>query len=106
MLRNFLEHTFLRRLSIFLPVVFLIFGFIVLAPRVGFEIFPTDDNAYTSISITGPVGQRTEVTHKDLDGITSAFLGYPEVKYATVNIRDNKADISIQLTKKDERVKL
>ncbi len=105
-LRNFLEHTSLRRTAIFLPVAFLIFWFVVLAPKVGFELLPTDDNAFTTISITGPIGQRTEVTAKDLDGITKAFLGYEEIKYATVSIINNTASISIQLTKKDERVKL
>ncbi len=61
-LRNFLEHTILRRLSILFPVLFLIFSFIVLAPRVGVEIFPSDDNNIMTISIEGPVGQRTEKT--------------------------------------------
>lgn len=50
-LRNFLEHTFLRRLSILLPVAFLVFGFIVLAPRVGFDIFPSDDNNLINATI-------------------------------------------------------
>lgn len=77
-----------------------------MAPKVGFELLPTDDNAFTTISITGPIGQRTEVTAKDLDGITKAFLGYEEIKYATVSIINNTASISIQLTKKDERVAL
>lgn len=66
-LRNFLEHKKLRRLSIFLPVVFLIFGFVVLAPRVGFELFPSDDNGISTVVITGPVGQKTDVTVRDLD---------------------------------------
>lgn len=105
-LRNFLEHKPIRRLSIFLPVAFLIFGFIVLAPRVGFELFPTDDNAFTSITITGPVWQRTEVTKSHLEGISEAFVGYPEVEYSTINISGNRADISIQLTKKDDRKEL
>ena len=54
-LRNFLEHTYLRRISIFIPVLLLILSFIFLAPRIGFNIFPTDDNAYTSFNIAGPV---------------------------------------------------
>ena len=50
-LRNFLEHTFLRRLSIFLPVAFLFFSFIFLAPRVGVDIFPSDDNNIINATI-------------------------------------------------------
>lgn len=54
-LRNFLEHTYLRRISIFIPVVLLVLSFVFLAPLVGFTLFPTDDNAYTSFNITGPI---------------------------------------------------
>jgi multidrug efflux pump subunit AcrB len=105
-LRNFLEHKSLRRLSIFIPVVLLVLSFMFLAPRVGFELFPSDDNNITTVSITWPVGQRTEVTEKDLSGIADVFLGYPEIDYTTVTINGNKAEINIQLTKKEERKKL
>jgi multidrug efflux pump subunit AcrB len=54
-LRNFLEHTPLRRLSIILPVIFLFFGLFFLAPMVGFDLFPSDDNNILNVSITGPV---------------------------------------------------
>lgn len=105
-LRNFLEHTVLRRLAIIVPFLFFIFGFVVLAPRVGFNLFPSDDNAFTSFIITGPVGQRTEVTKKELDGIAEIFLSYPEIKYSNLSIRWNTANISVQLTKRQERKKL
>lgn len=73
-LRNFLEHKSLRRLSIYVPFGLLILSFIFLAPRVGFELFPTDDNAYTSFDITGPVGQKTEITARDLETMGEIFL--------------------------------
>lgn len=105
-LRNFLEHTFLRRLSIFLPVILLVLSFIFLAPRVGFEIFPSDDNNFMSATITWPVGQKTEVTQRDITGIEQIFLSYPELDYTTVTIQDNRVNIALQLTKKAERKKL
>jgi multidrug efflux pump subunit AcrB len=73
-LRNFLEHKSLRRLSIYVPFLLLILSFMFLAPRVGFELFPTDDNAYTSFNITGPVGQKTEITARDLENMGEIFL--------------------------------
>jgi multidrug efflux pump subunit AcrB len=105
-LRNFLEHKTLRRLSIFIPMILLILSFMFLAPRVGFELFPSDDNNITTVSITWPVWQRTEVTEKDLGGIADIFVGHPEIDYTTITLSDNKADISIQLTKKEKRKKL
>lgn len=104
-LRNFLEHKKLRRLSIFIPIAFLIFSFIFIAPRVGFELFPSDDNNVATASITGPVWQKTEVTARDLKDIDKIFLGYKELDYATVSINENIANITIQLTKKEKRKK-
>lgn len=104
-LRNFLEHTYLRRLSIFVPVILLILSFIFLAPLVGFNIFPTDDNAYTSFSITGPVWQKTDITSKDIQGIEDIFVGYPEIKYTNISIKDNNINAAVQLTKRDVRKK-
>jgi hydrophobic/amphiphilic exporter-1 (mainly G- bacteria), HAE1 family len=104
-LRNFLEHTFLRRLSIFVPVVLLVLSFILLAPRVGFELFPVDDNAYTSFDITGPVWQKTEVTARDLESIGEIFVWYPEIKYTNISINGDSATAAVQLTKRDVRKK-
>ncbi len=104
-LKNFLEHTYLRRLSIFLPIWFLVFGFIVLAPMVGFDIFPSDDNNLINVSIEWPIGQRTEVTEKALSGITQLFIGYDEIDYASISINGNRASITLQLEKKEIRKK-
>lgn len=102
-LRNFLEHTYLRRLAIFTPVVLLILSFIFLAPLVWVEIFPGDDQGLTSFTVTGPVWQKTGITSKDLKGISDIFVWYPEIRYSTISIQWNTASISVQLTKKQER---
>ena len=64
----------MRRLSIFLPVVFLILSFIFLAPLVGFDLFPSDDNNVINITIEGPVGQRTENTFNALSGAAQMLV--------------------------------
>ncbi len=105
-LRNFLEHTLFRRLAIFLPFVFFIFWFVVLAPMIGFNLFPSDDEGFTTFVITGPVGQRTETTTKELQWVAEIFLSYPEIKYSNLSVWGNGATISVQLTKRKERKKL
>jgi multidrug efflux pump subunit AcrB len=105
-LRNFLEHTFLRRLSIFVPAVLLVLSFMFLAPIIGFNLFPADDNNFTSFTITGPVGQKTEVTLSELSWATEYVKWYPEVRYATISARGNAMSISLQLSKKTERKEL
>lgn len=70
-----------------------------MAGRVGFDIFPATDNASATFTISGPVGQKTEITTKDLVGIDSYFLGYPEIKFVNISINGNTATVGINLTK-------
>ena len=102
-LRNFLEHTALRRISIFLPVLFLIFGFVVLAPMVGFNLFPVDDNNVSMFTIEGPVGLTTEAMTEKLGDWTKYFSGHTEIEYVSTSINGNSASITAQLTKRQER---
>jgi multidrug efflux pump subunit AcrB len=102
-LRNFLEHTWIRRLSIVLPLIFFIFWIIFIAPKVGFELFPSDDNNATTFVIEWPVGIRTEVMKELVWDISIYFNGYNEIKYVSTSINGNTANISIELTKKEIR---
>jgi multidrug efflux pump subunit AcrB len=105
-LRNFLEHTWLRRSAIALPFVFFVFGIIILAPRVGFELFPGDDNNLTTFVIEGPVGIRTEVMSSLVGDIAPYFRGYDEIRYISSSVAGNQMNISIELIKKELRKKL
>jgi multidrug efflux pump len=105
-LRTFLVHTWMRRLSIFLPLVFFIFGLVVLAPRIGVDIFPGDDNNSTSVTIEWPVGVKTEVMDTMLGNISAYLSGFPEVEYMSMTTSNNKMSISVQLTKKKIRKSL
>jgi multidrug efflux pump subunit AcrB len=102
-LRNFLEHTLLRRLSIFLPVVFLIFWFVVLAPVVGFDLFPSSDNNIINGTIEWPIWQRTEKTLEDLKDLPAIFKGHKELNYVSIAISGNRASFVMQFRKKKER---
>lgn len=102
-LRNFLEHTWIRRTSILLPFVFFIFWLFYIAPEVWFELFPSDDNNATTFVIEWPVGIRTEVMKELVWDISIYFNGYNEIKYVGTAINGNTANISIELTKKEIR---
>lgn len=102
-LRNFLEHTHLRRLSIILPVGFFFFWLFFLSPIVGFELFPGDDNNVTMFTIEGPVGLKTESMEKMLGDWSQYFSWNPETKYVSASINGNTVSITIQLTKKWDR---
>lgn len=50
-LTYFLKNTFLRRLSIIVPIILFILGLVFIAPNVGVEIFPSDDNNVMTYTI-------------------------------------------------------
>ena len=105
-LTYFLKNTFLRRLSIVLPVVFFIFGLFFIAPSVGVEIFPSDDNNVLTYSIEWPVWTRTELMHNMLWDLPSYFRWFPEIKHITISTNSNVASLSIELEKKALRKSL
>lgn len=102
-LRKFLEHTWMRRSSILLPFIFFIFSLFFIAPSVGFELFPSDDNNITTFAIEWPVWVRTEVMSELVGDLSPYFKGYNEIKYVSTSISGNKASISVELTKKKIR---
>jgi len=103
LLRKFLESTYLRRIAIIIPVVFLFLGFIVFAPRVWFELFPSDDNNILTATIEWPVWQRIEKTESDLKWLQGLFAWYKEIEYISTTISWNKWNITFQLRKKKDR---
>ena len=105
-LRNFLEHTYLRRISIFLPFILFILSIVFLAPRVGFELFPSDDNNLTTFAIEWPVGIRTEVMSELVWDVSATFRGYEEIRYVGMSTAGNQTTLSVELTKKNLRKKL
>ncbi len=50
-LRHFLENAKIRRTAIALPVAFFFIGSVVLAPQVGFNLFPSADNAFITFEV-------------------------------------------------------
>jgi multidrug efflux pump subunit AcrB len=102
-LRKFLEHTWMRRSTIVLPFIIFVLSIIFLAPRVGFELFPADDNNMTLFAIEWPVGIRTEVMRDLVGDLSPYFRGYEEIRYIGVSTSGNKTDITVELSKKEVR---
>ncbi len=102
-LRSFLVNTWIRRLSILLPLIFFIFSIFFIVPKVGYEFYPWDDNNTIIFVIEGPVGTRTEVMAELAWDLWSYFKWYNEIKYVGISVNGNTANISIELEKKELR---
>lgn len=102
-LYRFLENALLRRISILLPVIFFIFSIIFLSPIVGFELMPASDNSMINFTIKWPVGIKTEIMQRSIWDISAHFYQYPEIRYTSIHINNNVANITVQLLKKWER---
>lgn len=104
-LRWFLESPKIRRISIALPVVFFLVGSVVLAPKVGFNLFPSSDNSLITYSIEGAVGEKVESFHARLAPAYEILSKYPEIKFFSISAKDNSATVTVQLHKLAERKK-
>lgn len=104
-LSAFLKNTFIRRISIIIPVIVLVLSFFFLAPLVWFNLFPSSDNNYMTASIKWENWLKTEVMYEKVKGLWDLLKKYEEIKYFTIQIQDNDVSVTIQLTKKAERKK-
>ena len=105
-LKKFLMNKRLRRQSILIPVVFFFVGSFLLAPRVGFELFPSDDNNIVNFSIEWTPGITTEKMAEMVWDIAPLFAGYKEIKTISISTSKNKTSISTELILKDTRKEL
>lgn len=105
-LSTFLQNTFIRRISIIIPVILLVLSFIFLAPAVWFTLLPSADNNYLTVSIEWENGLKTERMYEKIVWISDYLSKYKEIKYYTISVWDNYVDITIQLTKRNKRQKL
>lgn len=105
-LKKFLMNKTLRRQSILIPVVFFFVWSALLAPRVGFELFPSDDNNIVNFAIEGTPGITTEKMVEMVWDIPPLFAGYKEIKTISISTSKNRTSISTELILKDTRKEL
>ncbi len=105
-LSAFLINKFIRRASIIIPVILLVFSFIFLAPLVWYNLFPSADNNYLTASIEWENWLKTEKMYEKVTWLGDLLSKYKEIKYYTISIQDNSVNVTIQLTKRNDRKKL
>jgi HAE1 family hydrophobic/amphiphilic exporter-1 len=105
LLSRFLQSTTLRIGSIIVPLLFLLFTMFVFpgVGRIGFELFPSKDNPFITVTIQGAKGERTEVLAGKLGIVDPIISGIPEVKFYTLRTLNDAATLTIELYKTDER---
>lgn len=109
-LRKFLESNLSRKLSIFLPVLLLVFSFVPifggksLAGHVGFDLFPASDNGYVEYEIKGNPGQRLASFDALAPEVAGIISKYPEVRFYEIITKDTKnssqVGVSVKVTLK------
>lgn len=105
MLKITISNKLYRRLSIWMPVVALIASFILLAPSIGFKLFPSGDNPFLDYEIVAQEGTTTDAMVRTVQGVDEIVASIPELKSYEITINKNIATIGINLVKKEEREK-
>lgn len=81
----------------------LVFSFIVLAPKIGFVLFPQGDNPFIFIDISSEVGSSSDDLLEQTDTIEGIVSSLPELKFYSLSIDDENLNLSLEITKKSER---
>lgn len=94
----------LHRLTvIFAPIVLLVLSLILLAPSIGFKLFPSGDNPMITIAFTAKEGTTTASLVRQLAGVDSVIASIPEVKSYKMSHDGNNATATIILVDREER---
>ncbi len=102
-LKRFLWSKKNRLFSIFIPIILLIFTFLVLSPKIGFTIFPSTDNSIINITLKSKTWTDEEVLKKYLNKIDKYISKYPEMKVFYSTILWNNINVYVELINNLER---
>lgn len=92
-----------RLWAIAVSVGLFLFGMLIIAPSLWFNIFPNSDKGWMNIDITAEKGTNKEVLATYTDNIETVLSEIPEIKVYDYTIGSNQIAISIELLKQTER---
>lgn len=103
LLSHLLGHTTQRRLVIGWSFAAVILSFVVLAPMIGFVLFPSGDNPSIDFAISAQEGTATDAMLQNAQGIDQVIGSLPEIKNYTISTSKNKIDIALTLLNQEDR---
>ena len=103
MLRYLLETKLRRSLTIRLPIVAVILSFVLLAPNIGFKLFPSGDNPFANIVIEAKEWTSIWSTIVVSEGIDAIIAQIPEIKSYDITVKAGQIRIGTVLIDKELR---
>lgn len=103
LLERVISTTRSRRLWIFLPIILLVFTFVFVSPRLGFNLFPSGDTQYLFVDIESPIGLDESSLYPALTKVHDVLSDIPEILVYTAAIQGNTMTVSVELQKKSYR---
>lgn len=98
--------------AVMIPLVWLILSFVLLSPRIGFKLFPDNDNGYMTMSIVGKKWLTNEEMEKKLSLTNSLgqtlddiLANTPELKVYSYNVVGNTISVNLEFIDPIERKK-
>jgi len=92
-----------RLAAIIVPFLLFFVSMFVLAPTIGFKLFPDNDNGYMNAYVTAKKGTTTEKMSTYSKEIDEVLTQIPELKVYNYSVHNNRISVSIELLPVDER---
>lgn len=103
LMKSILNSSSSKMLLIFVPIILLIFSFVVIAPKIWFTLFPKTDEWVLEVSLKTKVWSDKDVLVKYIDNINNSLNKIKEINSYTITINWNKLSAYIELIDKDIR---
>lgn len=98
-----LAHAFWRKFTILMPVVLVFSSLFILAPSIGFKLFPSGDNPSIDFQLTARDGTDVSAMETIVEWVDELIAHVPEIKSYTIDIKNTTVDIWLSLVNKEDR---
>jgi multidrug efflux pump subunit AcrB len=102
-LKYLLETRLRRMVTIWIPVVAMILSFVLLAPRIGFKLFPSGDNPYIDIGVSASQGTTIDAMIAATSGLDQIISETPGLKHYIITTNPSDISITVVLKNKEDR---
>ncbi len=103
LLKYLLETRLRRMITIWTPVVAMILSFVLLAPGIGFKLFPSGDNPYIDIGVSASQGTTIDAMMAATSGLDQIISETPGLKHYIITTNPSDISIAVILENKEDR---
>lgn len=102
-LKRYLQRGILRWAAVLIPIVLLVCSFVFLSPKIGFSLFPSGDNPYSTLTISTKKNSTIDTITPYIEPLEAYLSSVPEIKLYKIRLSNDTISTLIELHPKEYR---